>query len=380
MILLTNVIQSLWLKNKVKREEGYLPVAAPALPGQEELLRLPLARDNGWWPATSQPLLVFTLPCFGIRKSALNNNQLYYFSRWSWDFNRNAFKLKSIGLECSGQHGTVQVEYFCPFHLSVLAVIHLNWLLHHHHALERPICTFICTPHCNAQYVRGCHCHVTARAERMSRMTDDQYLRSRAWKPLYKTPFPGHWVVSIKKVDNLWKRRWMIFAFKETILSRFVTIKEVVSVSKKPISYPSRKLYKEDMKLSKLNGTSQSILINFFVTMDRPAGWLHHKSVAIREAKKTKHCEFFWHSPTATIPTASACTRNICTTNSNERVTELTSMLCQLIGDLVTIVNKKELLWLIVAASSARELRHNNQRALMPHKTNIPTNPADGKS
>ena len=59
-------------------------------------------------------------------------------------------------------------------------------------------------------------------------------------------------------------------------------------------------------------------------------------------------------------------------------------MLCQLIGDLVTIVNKKEwelkLLWLIVAASSARELRHNNQRALMPHKTNIPTNPADGKS
>ena len=113
---------------------------------------------------------------------------------------------------------------------------------------------------------------VTARAERMSRMTDDQYLRSRAWKPLYKTPFPGHWFVSIKKVDNLWKRRWMIFAFKETILSRFVTIKEVVSVSKKPISYPSRKLYKEDMKLSKLNGTSQSILINFFVTMDRPAG------------------------------------------------------------------------------------------------------------
>ena len=111
-----------------------------------------------------------------------------------------------------------------------------------------------------------------------------------------KLHFPA-WVVSIKKVDNLWKRRWMIFAFKETILSRFVTIKEVVSVSKKPISYPSRKLYKEDMKLSKLNGTSQSILINFFVTMDRPAGWLHHKSVAIREAKKTKHCEFFWHSP-----------------------------------------------------------------------------------
>ena len=40
-------------------------------------------------------------------------------------------------------------------------------------------------------------------------------------------------------------------------------------------------------------------------------------------------------------------------------------MLCQLIGDLVTIVNKKEwerkLLWLIVAASSARVLRHNNQ-------------------
>ena len=165
MILLTNVIQSLWLKNKVKREEGYLPVAAPALPGQEELLRLPLARDNGWWPATSQPLLVFTLPCFGIRKSALNNNQLYYFSRWSWDFNRNAFKLKSIGLECSGQHGTVQVEYFCPFHLSVLAVIHLNWLLHHHHALERPICTFICTPHCNAQYVRGCRLSLHGRRE-----------------------------------------------------------------------------------------------------------------------------------------------------------------------------------------------------------------------
>ena len=65
-------------------------------------------------------------------------------------------------------------------------------------------------------------------------------------------------------------------------------------------------------------GTSQSILINFFVTMDRPAGWLHHRSVAIREAKKTKHCEFFWHSPTATIPTASACTRNICTTPSSQ--------------------------------------------------------------
>ena len=62
MILLTNVIQSLWLKNKVKREEGYLPVAAPALPGQEELLRLPLARDNGWWPAS----LCLSSPCLAL--------------------------------------------------------------------------------------------------------------------------------------------------------------------------------------------------------------------------------------------------------------------------------------------------------------------------
>ena len=67
------------------------------------------------WIVASQPLLVFTLPCFGIRKSALNNNQLYYFSRWSWDFNRNAFILKSIGLECIGQHGTVQCSIFALF-------------------------------------------------------------------------------------------------------------------------------------------------------------------------------------------------------------------------------------------------------------------------
>ena len=194
----------------------------------------------------------------------------------------------------------------------MLAVIHLNWLLHHHHALERPICTFICTPHCNAQYVRGCHCHVTARAERMSRMTDDQYLRSRAWKPLYKTPFPGHWVVSIKKVDNLWKRRWMIFAFKETILSRFVTIKKVATVSKKPISYPSRKLYKEDLKLSKLNRT-------FFVLR-----WTSLQVDCITKVlqsgkrKRQNIASSFGIHRTATIPTASACTRNICTTPSSQ--------------------------------------------------------------
>ena len=108
--------------------------------------------------------------------------------------------------------------------------------------LERPICTFLFPLHCAAQCA-----DVTGRVQRMSPVTDDQHLRSRAWNCLSrKLLFPAT-ASALSRNWTTWRRRkkktlMMMIAFKETLfLSRFVTIKEVVTVFKKHVFYPSKR-------------------------------------------------------------------------------------------------------------------------------------------
>ena len=113
---------------------------------------------------------------------------------------------------------------------------------HHTLDLERPICTFLFPLHCAAQCA-----DVTGRVQRMSPVTDDQHLRSRAWNCLSrKLHFPAT-ASALSRNWTTWRRRkkkklMMMIAFKETLfLSRFVTIKEVVTVFKKHVFYPSKR-------------------------------------------------------------------------------------------------------------------------------------------